>query len=454
MWLKVDSNLALKILRHIDQAYGIDYYRKIIIHMSFENGLQEYEEGAAAGAAAYYILFVERDKDNQTLADHWKASNWQGLNNDERVMMNYRLNSRATIIEIQKVMDNQAMECIDLLDSEKGAFILIDRSTARSAMRFTRLLTWLTHYPNFSRPENNGVEITDFVEKEFMDILEKSFKKESKKHASFTMKDYLSRDFGGFCELSFNLTHDKKIAVLSRMDMHQCKAFYKIEGKSQEIKAILDSYPDFEHRERNPEEKPSEGACYYSWLRRGGSKELENKMNPAFRHDDETGGVGTMGNLTLCPDRLIIEVFSKQKFSFAKKIIKKYFDEKLTLQNELVVDLAKQIAQKSIDDDRDKPSDKEFLREPREHSNPIPIEIERKMMRDFYEKRYKKFIDEEIPALDNFTPRQAAKNSKMRPRLINLMKQHLKGIEKQNRDKELGLNIDWVLDMLELSELK
>lgn len=76
------------------------------------------------------------------------------------------------------------------------------------------------------------------------------------------------------------------------------------------------------------------------------------------------------------------------------------------------------------------------------------------MMRDFYEKRYKKFIDEEIPALDNFTPRQAAKNSKMRPRLINLMKQHLKGIEKQNRDKELGLNIDWVLDMLELSELK
>jgi len=73
--------------------------------MSFESGLQEaeHDEATAAGAAVYYILFVERDKDNQALADRWKANNWQGLNNDERVMMNYRFNSRATIIEIQKL---------------------------------------------------------------------------------------------------------------------------------------------------------------------------------------------------------------------------------------------------------------------------------------------------------------------------------------------------------------
>lgn len=454
MWLKVDSNLARKMLRYIGQTYGEAYYRKTMSHMSFEGCASEYEEAVAAGAAAYYILFVEHDKDNRTLADKWKASNWQGLNNDERVMMSYRLNTRATIIEIQKVLDSQTMECIDLLDPGKGTFILLDRAIAGYAMRFTQLLTWLTHYPNFSRPKNNGVEISDFIESEFMNILKKSFKKESKKAPSFTIKDYLSENFGSFCELSFNLAHDKQIAVLNRMDMHQCKALYKIEGKPQEIKAILDSYPDFEHRERNPEEKLSEGACYYSWLRRGESKELENKMSPAFRHDDETSGVGTIGNLTLCPDKLIVEVFSKQKFEFAKKMIKKYFNEKLTLQNELVVDLAKQIAQKSIDDDHDEPPDEEFLKEPKEHSSSLPIKIERKMMQDFYEKRYKKFIDEEIPALNNFTPRQAAKDFNIRPKLINLMKQHLKGIEKQNRDKGLDLNIDWVLDILELSELK
>ena len=455
-WLKVDGNLASKILRYIDQTHGESYFRKTISHMSFKSGVPEHEEAAAAGAAVYYILFVERDKDSKTLADKWKAGNWQGLNNDERVMINYRLNSRATIIEIQKILDNQAMECVDLLDPGKGTFILVDRSIAGHAIRFTRLLTWLTHYPNFSRPENNGVEILDFIEAEFMDILKKSFKKESKKHPSFTMKDYLSENFGSFCELSFDLAHNKQISVLSRMDLHQCKAFYKIKTSPQEIKTILDSYPDFESREPSPEEKPIEGAYYYSWLRRGESKELENKMTHAFRHDDETSGVGTIGNVTLdlYQGNFMIEVFSKQKFEFAKKMVGKYFGDKLILKNELVVDLAKQIAGKKIDGSEDEPADEEFIKEYRKDSKTVPIEIERKLVQGFYEKRYKKFVDEEIPALDNFTPHQAANDPKMRPRLVDLMKQHLKGIEKENRDRKLDLNIDWVLDELGLTELK
>ncbi|MFH1768674.1 MAG: hypothetical protein ABH858_05915, partial [Candidatus Omnitrophota bacterium] len=268
----------------------------------------------------------------------------------------------------------------------------------------------------------------------------------------FTVKDYLSENFGAFCEMAFNLARDKHIAVLERMDMHQCKAFYKIEGKFAAIKATIDSYPDFQVRERNPEEKPIEGAFYYSWLRRGESKALEKAMNSAFRHDDESHGVGTIGNLTLCPDRIIIEVFSKQKFKFAKKMIEKYFKETVTLQNEMVVDLAKQMAGK-IDDDGGL-RDEVLSEEPKTQGEPIPIEIERKLAQDFYKNHYGKFIDEQIPAINNLTPRQAAKDPAMRSKLLDLMKQHLKGIEKLNKDKKLDLNINWILDELKLAELK
>jgi hypothetical protein len=34
------------------------------------------------------------------------------------------------------------------------------------------------------------------------------------------------------------------------------------------------------------------------------------------------------------------------------------------------------------------------------------------------------------------------------------MKLHLKGITQQNKEKDLGLNLDWVLDELNLPELK
>jgi len=80
--------------------------------------------------------------------------------------------------------------------------------------------------------------------------------------------------------------------------------------------------------------------------------------------------------------------------------------------------------------------------------------LSRKMMKDFYKKHYEKFIDEQIPALDNLTPRQAAKDPKMRPKLIGLMKQHLKSIDIQNKEKGLGLDISWMLDELGLVELK
>jgi hypothetical protein len=360
LWLKTDSNLARKILRYIADIYGRRYFEETMEHMSFKGSTPEHVEAAAVGAAAYYILFVERGKDKQTLAERWKNTNWEGLTNDEKAMMNCRLNCRATIIEIQKILDTQRMECIDLLNPEKSAFILIDRSTARTVTRFTRLFTWLTHYPYFSRPENNGVIITDFIFQEFMDIIQEEFEKKSKKQPDLAIKDYVSENFGALCELTFNLANDKTTAVLKRADVYQCKAFYLIEGTSayDEIKAILDTYPDFNTRERNPEEKHIEGAHYYSWLRKGDSKALEKQMNSAFRHDDETHGVGTLGNVTLCPDKLIIETFSKQKYAFAKKMVKKYFKRKVTLQNEAIVDLAKQLAIKK--ENGDEPLDRPF----------------------------------------------------------------------------------------------
>ena len=454
LWLKTDTNLVRKILMYAIDARGRSHFEKITNDMFFKNANDSPEqiEATAAGSAIYNILFLERDKHGKTLAQHWKSSGWNGLTNDERVMMTCRMDSRVTVFEIQKILDNKAMECVDLFDIPKGVFILIDRSIAARVARFTRLFTWLTHYPNFSRPENSGIEIPDFIFQEFMDMTQKSFKKALKKSRGFTIKDYLSENVGAFCELAFNLARDTNVGMLKRMDMHQCKAFYKIEGIFAEVKAIVDSYPDFQVRERNPEEKPLEGAFYYSWLRRGESKALEEEMNAAFRHDDESHGVGTIGNLTLCPDKIIIEVFSKQKFEFAKKMIDNYFKEAVTLQNEMVVDLAKQMAEKI--DDEGSLRDEVFSEDPNTRSGPIPAEIERKLAQDFYRNHYGKFIDDQIPALNNMTPRQAAKDPAMRPKLVDLMKQHLKGIEKQNKDKKMDLNIGWILDELKLAELK
>jgi hypothetical protein len=446
LWLRIDAALAQKIMSYVISHYGREEFEDVFEAMLFQDEPTEHTVATASGAAIYYLLFIERDKNNQTLARQWKNQGWPSLTNDERMMMNYRLdNSYATIIEIQKILDHQTMECVDLLDPKQEKFILLDRSTANSAVRFTQLLTWLNHYPYFSRVANNVVEVPDMIAAEFMDTLKTAFKKESHKRRQLTIKEYLSENFGSFCRLIFELTQEKTKAMLNRMDMHQCRAFYTLEAKFGEVKAILDKYPEFSIRQRNPEEKDLPGTCFYNWVRRGESKKLEDEMLPSFRHEDESQGVGTIGNISLYPDKLIIETFSKQKYAFAKRMIEKYFKDLVSLKNEAVVDMAKQLAER-IDEKGEEP----FT----EKNSSIPWEIEQKLMQSFYKDRYEKFLDEEIPALGSMTPRQAAKEPSMKQQLINLMKLHLKGIEKQNRDKNLGLNIDWVLDKLGLSELK
>ena len=126
-------------------------------------------------------------------------------------------------------------------------------------------------------------------------------------------------------------------------------------------------------------------------------------------------------------------------------MVTKYFGSSVTLRNEKIVDLAKQMIDKPID---------ERTKEKTEKKLPISPQDEQKIIQTFYNRNYSKFLDEAIPMIDNKTPRQASKDPKMRPKLVDLMKTHIKSIERINRDKGININIDWILDELGLSELK
>lgn len=452
LWLRIDEALADKMVHYIVKNDEKDNFKSIIDRLVSDIGDGEEQIRAMlAGSAAYYVLFIKRDSNGKTLAEKWKTEGWPGLNNDERKMMECRINSsHVTIIEVQRILDHQAMECIDLFDEKQGKFILLDRSTASRAARFTRLFSWLTHYPRFSRPANNSIEIPDFIFHEFREILTDKFNKEKTPGTSGqSIKEYLSENFGSFCKLASEIARKKQTAILNKMDLHQCKAFYDVhENKFDEIKAVLDKYPDFDAREKHDDEIELPGVYYYSWLRRGESKKLEKKMLPSFRHEDESEGVGTLANVSLYPNQLIIETFTRQKYTFAKKMVDKYFAGMVTLKNEKVVDIAKQVAGRTGEEERE--NNVMPLTKPAE----LPLEIKQKVIGDFYKKHYKKMLDDRIPALDGMTPRQAARDPKSRPKLIELMKGHLKNIELQNRQDSLGLDITWVLDELNLPELK
>jgi hypothetical protein len=81
----------------------------------------------------------------------------------------------------------------------------------------------------------------------------------------------------------------------------------------------------------------------------------------------------------------------------------------------------------------------------------IPIEEQRKILGEYYENHYRKWLDEPVPALGNRTPRHAAKLKTVRPKLVALLKDFESHSERQRRSGEIAHDFRWMWEELGLT---
>lgn len=445
-WLRIDSGLSRKMLDYIARFYNEDEFRKTMQEMMYDGDSQHaYAMGSAA--AVYYFFFYKRLKNGKTLSVAWEEEGWQGLNVDERMMMEYRKNAAPAIVEVQKIIDDQSMECRDLLRPQRGIFMMIDRGVTKNITRFSYLWMWVANYPYFSRPASEPLGIPENVIHLLMKKIYMDIQKKTGKESDTFPDDTVVKDFGRYARFICDESLKSRQRMLNRMDFHECKAFYEIKGSREDVKNILDSKPEFQFDgDAKPDEWSAPGLSY-GWLRKGESKAIEKMMSPSFQYSDDDEMVGTLGHIFLGEKEFIFRTMSRVKFEFAKEMVEKYWRSLLKFKREAVIDIAKVMAQRTTDVVSEAYSVSD-------HKEVIPKDIEEKLMTESYRRYYEKFLNDSIPALDGMTPRKAAKLAKMRPRLIELMKGHVHSIDSINKDRGFSISIDWVLDELGLNELK
>ena len=81
----------------------------------------------------------------------------------------------------------------------------------------------------------------------------------------------------------------------------------------------------------------------------------------------------------------------------------------------------------------------------------IPIAEQRKILSEYYENHYRKWLDEPVPALGNRTPRHAAHLKTVRPKLIALLKDFEAMSERQRRAGEIAYDFGWMWEELGLT---
>ncbi len=445
LWLKVDDSWQPKALVYVAGRVGKDEFMQTAKDFapSWAEGESALVDGGAA--ALMYHLVIGDDDNTPPLGEVWKREGWPGLNNDERYLAEFRCRSMPAILEVQKILDGTAMECVDLLDPERGRFIVFDRNTASTVARFTRMVVWITHYPHFSRLTGNGVILpSEFVDPFLWEIRERTEEAFQSKSDEY-VKRYLAEFFGEAYALVDILGDEMREQFTASLDADRCAVFYELLVPREEIESILEEKPDIrieEDWELGPDE-PTD-ATYYAWLRRGEAKAIEKESPRRFQNgESEEDAVETLGTIRLSSGELKVETTGRKRFKFAKKLVGRYFQKKLKRAREEITPIAQLLEEA----DRSKGA----LTEPSEE---IPPEIEEQLMQEFYTKHYKQLLDEPIPMIDNLTPRKAALVPSVRPKLIELVKLHLNRMDNMRREKGYDINIDWIVDELGLDELR
>ncbi|PWU25639.1 MAG: hypothetical protein C5B48_00325 [Candidatus Rokuibacteriota bacterium] len=80
----------------------------------------------------------------------------------------------------------------------------------------------------------------------------------------------------------------------------------------------------------------------------------------------------------------------------------------------------------------------------------VPPEVQAKVVGDYYERHYRKWVDTALPALDGRTPREAAGLKSLRPKLIALLKSFENMAERQRREGKPAHDFGWMWEELGL----
>jgi hypothetical protein len=235
-------------------------------------------------------------------------------------------------------------------------------------------------------------------------------------------------------------------AAYRNMDAAYSKTDYELLCRPDELANILEQQEDI-HCEEPPPEALKEGFTD-EWV---------------WTEDGSAFGPGrtVLGRILIHPNNTIrLETTSAKRRDQIRPLLETLLDGKIRFVKQRTDDMAKKIANEHHFDYDRALIPKRLLENPMQIENSCTViprnlasrphaDIEVEMMKEMD----RTFIKQPLPALDGKTPEEAARDKKLRPRLVLLMKDHICGRDEMNLRKGTSLDINETVRKLGLDEL-
>jgi len=192
------------------------------------------------------------------------------------------------------------------------------------------------------------------------------------------------------------------------------EALYDVVDHSHVIK-VLSKVADYEIVKTIENSKGEVVEYTFDWLQRGGSAHLFADEVPTEGFCVSsffTGGPGQerhllLGSVKVTPRRLKLSVTGKKRFKTGKKVLETNLGQAIRHRMDSLETLDSKLSKGTRGDPE---------------SKKIDPEVERQILQDMFDDHFHKWLDMQIPALGNKTPREASKSEQGRKELEDLLR--------------------------------
>ncbi|MBI3850889.1 MAG: hypothetical protein HY298_11535 [Verrucomicrobia bacterium] len=394
-------------------------------------------------------LFFAGGPDGLTTAQRWEKAGFSGLKNDERVLLRAKMQTRLALLEIHRVLDGERVEAVDLLAPGAPAMTFQDRSLAGVAVRFASALTWIYPLPHFWRLSGTAVLLPELAQFSAEEVVTEIVRHLGGPTGAEEMRRWLAENLVRFDDALQATARLRRMKMFAGMDARYGKAVYALQSSFAECRQRLDDVPEVETDQLSEVERQEGFAEARVWF-----TDLV-----AVKQAVPPGGRALLGRVLLGQAHWRLEAFGGERFAELRRQFEQCLGERVRLTGERLDDLGAGLAAKE-------PTVNESLVPPRLLEEPQKIllassripppppglsreETENELMRA----ADRAFLDDSIPALDNRTPREAAREPALRPRLIRLLKQRVRMHDERNLSTGRTDDINWLLRELGAEEI-
>lgn len=434
--LLLDDAVNTKLTMFIGERYPK-------IHKEMER-LFAKKDPLEGNAAFIWKAFFEKGADGLTPVEHWAKLQYPGLKNDERVMMEARRKTRIGLLEVQRVIDKEAFEAIDLLSDDPKPLQFRDESVCKRACRFSRFIGWVSPYPHYGRVVGAAINFPDIDVIPPRTIVEELVKKAGGPTDLPGLRSWLAEHLLIFKRALDATVMARTQAMIQSADAHKVKVVYELQVPFAQARDLLDSSEEIFHEELTPQEVNEGFSQARIW-------EMEDPTAKAGN------SVLILGTVLLGQSHWRIETMGEQNMVGLKKKFEQLMGNTVKFAGQRVDDLRPK--QEEIKDRHLIPE--ALMREATKlkmvqsrvqmptAQGKIPEEIQRNLMDDYA----RAWLDDKLPALDGKTPRQAASDPQLRPKLIQLMKTRVRSHDERCLEEGHSSDINWMIEELGLQEI-